>query len=310
MEITLNSEPFDVTIENEKTLHELFKGLSEWLNGSGYEITGLVKDKQELELNNNDWENILLDTINNLDIKAISGLDKYISDLQTLYQYVTLLQNAIIAENRALTTDLLSELSYITSTLDSFLTKKDLPVYGTIILQERINDFLNKNTKPEKSKNDLIEILNKLSLILQTRIKEATSPFLELQTASEQLKNLIPSISDVSVMLQTGDDKKAMDSVLNFIDLSEKLIRLFPFLKEIGYTDIRKGSIDSESFNDFYTDLNGILIELVDAFNINDSILIGDLMEYEIAPRVNKLLEYVKLIEKVKEDNTGETDVS
>lgn len=302
MVITLNSEPFDVTLENEKTLNELFSGLSKWLSESGFEITGLKQDGKELELDkSSEWEKTLLDSINKLDIKAISESDKYVSDLQTLYQYITLLQNAITAENIALTNDLLTELPYITNAMDSFLIKKDLPEVGTVKLLERINIFKDKKEKQTENKNNLIQHLQNLSLILQIRIKEVTSPYNELKNTSELLKNLIPDISDVSVRLQTGDDKQAMNSVLKFIELSEKLIRIFPFLKEFGYTDIRNESIDSVSFKDFYKDLNSILVELVDAFDINDSILIGDLMEYEIAPRVSKLLEYLNLIEKVKE---------
>lgn len=302
MIITLNSEPFDVTIENEKTLNELFTGLSDWLNESGYEITGLVNDGKELELNEgNEWQGILLDTIGKLDIKAISVSQRYVSDLQTLYQYVTLLENAISAGNNTLTTDLLSELAYITNTIDSFLTRKDLDTYGAVALQKHINNFQNKNMDEPAHKDNLIAILQSLSIILQERIKEVTTPLSEIQYTAEKLESLIPSISDVSVMLQTGEDKKAMDSVLRFIELSEKLIRIFPVLKESGYTDIRKESINSESFNDFYKDLNGILAELVEAFNINDSILIGDLMEYEIVPRVSRLLEYLNLIEKLEE---------
>jgi len=302
MIITLNSDPFDVTIENEKTLEELYTGLSNWFIKSDLEITEVMKDGENLELTNSfEWKNILLENIGKLDIIAISGSDRYITDLQTLYQYISLLQNAVTGSNNALISDLLSELTYVTSAMDSFLPKKDLLQYGTIKLQECINNFQKENREELESRNKLIELLQNISLILQIRIKEITSPFSELQKTSELLQKLIPGISDVSVMLQTGDDQQAINSILTFIDLSEKLIRLFPFLKEFGYTDIRKKSIDSESFDDFFTDFNSILVELIDAFNINDSILIGDLMEYEIAPRVNKLLEFINLIEKVKE---------
>jgi len=302
MIITLNNEPFDVTIENEKTLEELYTGISNWLIKSDLEITELVKDGEDLELtNSSEWKSILLENIGKLDIIAISGSDRYITDLQTLYQYISLLQNAVTGSNNALISDLLSELTYVTSAMDSFISKKDLLQYGTLKLQECINNFQKENREELESRNKLIELLRNISLILQMRIKEVTSPFSELQKTAELLQKLIPGISDVSVMLQTGDDQQAINSILTFIDLSEKLIRLFPFLKEFGYTDIRKKSIDSESFDDFYTNFNSILVELIDAFNINDSILIGDLMEYEIAPRVNKLLDFINLIEKVKE---------
>lgn len=296
MVITLNSDPLDVTIENEKTLDELISGLTKWLNKSGYEITGIVQDGLELELYNGKWSNTLLDTIEELDIKAISGYDKYISDLQTLYQYITLLHNSIKTGNKSLTEDLLSELPFIKSSLDYFFAKENQTAFETQQLQQLID-----NSDEQNNDQSLLSVLQDITLILQNRIKEVTSPFIELHTSAEKLKDLLPGISDVSVMLQTGDDRQAMDSVLKFIELSEKLIRIFPFLKEFGYTDITKESIDKENFDDFYKGFNGILKELVDAFAINDPILIGDLMEYEIVPRVSKLLEFINLIEKVQE---------
>lgn len=296
MVITLNCDPINVTIENEKTLDELISGLSEWLNKSGYEITGIVQDGLELKLHNGEWSKTLLDTIEKLDIKAISESDKYIADLQTLYQYITLLHNSVKTNNKVLTEDLLSELPFIKSSLDYIFAKKDQTANESILLQKLIDDYHKQNND-----QSLILVLQDITIILQDRIKEVTSPFIELHSAAEKLKELVPKISDVSVMLQTGDDRQAMDSVIKFIELSEKLIRIFPFLKKYGYTDITKESIDEEGFNDFYKEFNGILKELVDAFDINDSILIGDLMEYEIVPRVIKLIQYINLIEKIQE---------
>jgi hypothetical protein len=81
-----------------------------------------------------------------------------------------------------------------------------------------------------------------------------------------------------------------MDSILKFIELSQKLIRLYPILKENGLVDFTKGNIDGMSFGDFYGALNLVLNELSDAFAVEDSVLIGDLLEYEIAPRIEALL--------------------
>ena len=310
MEITLNSEPFDVTIENEVNLGELFYGISEWLNKSGYEITELIQDGKNLELYNNEWQSHLLNSINNLDIVTIPGSAKYIKDLQIIYQSISLLLNAIEKDNFSLINDLITELPYITGVLNTFLTKNDISNFGKEKLITLINVYTDSNKKETNIKNILQDYLANLLKILKSRIKEVTTPFTELQETTEKLKILIPVITDVALMLQTGNDKKAMDSVLQFIDLSEKLIRIFPFLVEQGYTDIRNQSIGNDNFSDFYKDLNDILLELLEAFDIKDSILIGDLMEYEIVPRLDKLLEYIKLVEKVEEGNTGEMDIS
>ncbi len=293
MVITLNSEPFDVTIENEKTLDELLSGLSSWLSESGYVISDVFQNDKELTPEKGKWGNIPLDTIEKLDIKAISESEKYISDLQTLYQYITMLHDSVTTSNKTLTEDLLSEIPFIKSSLDFFFGKKNEIAYETGQLEK-----LTINFSGENDNQALILLLQDITIILKDRIKEVTSPFSALSETAEKLKDLIPSISDVSVMLQTGEDKKAIDSVLAFIELSENLIRIFPFLRDSGYTDITKESIDKESFNDFYKEFNSILKELADAFDKNDSILIGDLMEYEIVPKVNKLLEYINLIEK------------
>ena len=293
MVITLNSEPFDVTIENEKTLDELISGLSDWLGKSGYVITDVVRNDTELTLYEGKWGNTPLDTIEKLDIKAISESDKYISDLQTLYQYITMLHNSITTGNKTLTEDLLLELPFIESSMDFFFGKNNKTAYETGQLKKLISNFHGENDN-----QPLILLLQNITLILKNRIKELTSPFTALLETAEKLQQLIPEISDVSVMLQTGDDKKAIDSVLKFIELSENLIMIFPFLRDFGYTDITKESINKESFNDFFKEFNGILKELVTAFDINDSILIGDLMEYEIVPKVTRLMEYINLIEK------------
>ena len=296
MVITLNSNPFDVTIENEKTLDELISGLSDWLGKSGYVITDVVQNDTELTLYEGKWGNTPLDTIEKLDIKAISESDKYISDLQTLYQYITMLHNSITTGNKTLTEDLLLELPFIKSSIDFFFGKNNKPAYETQQLEKLISNLHGNNDNQA-----LILLLQNITVILKNRIKEVTSPFTALLETAEKLEQLIPEISDVSVMLQTGEDKKAIDSVLKFIELSENLIRIFPFIRDFGYTDITKESINKESFNDFFKEFNGILKELVTAFDINDSILIGDLMEYEIVPKVIKLMEYINLIEKLEE---------
>ena len=207
-----------------------------------------------------------------------------------------MLHNSITTGNKTLTEDLLLELPFIESSMDFFFGKNNKTAYETGQLEKLISNFHGENDN-----QPLILLLQNITLILKNRIKELTSPFSALLETAEKLQQLIPEISDVSVMLQTGDDKKAIDSVLKFIELSEDLIRIFPFLRDFGYTDITKESINKESFNDFFKEFNGILKELVTAFDINDSILIGDLMEYEIVPKVTKLIEYINLIEKIEE---------
>ena len=80
-----------------------------------------------------------------------------------------------------------------------------------------------------------------------------------------------------------------MQTVLKFIEVSQKMIRLYPVLKSTSDFDMQRKLNTGETLEQFYADFNAILLELQKAFHASDSILIGDLLEYEISPRIENL---------------------
>ena len=68
-----------------------------------------------------------------------------------------------------------------------------------------------------------------------------------------------------------------MDIVIGFADTVQALLMLVPFLSP----DPERGKLLAE--------FTPVLKELVAAFGTKDSVLIGDLLEYEIAPRMQRL---------------------
>jgi hypothetical protein len=67
---------------------------------------------------------------------------------------------------------------------------------------------------------------------------------------------------------------------VRFSELSQNLVRLV-FTISTGK--------ENEDLQSFYRELNSVLSELLQAFETRDSVLIGDLMEYEVAPRLGRL---------------------
>jgi len=84
-------------------------------------------------------------------------------------------------------------------------------------------------------------------------------------------------LREVSLLLQTGRDKPAMDIVIRFADTVQSLMDVLPFLA----SDPERARL--------LTELTPVLRELVAAFGSRDSVLIGDLLEYEVAPRLEKI---------------------
>jgi hypothetical protein len=91
------------------------------------------------------------------------------------------------------------------------------------------------------------------------------------------MRELRGGLSEVSVLLQTGRDRQAMDVVISFTDAAQDMVGVLPFLPP----DAERARLIS--------DLNPVLHQLAAAFDARDAILIGDLLEYEVAPRMDRL---------------------
>ena len=83
-----------------------------------------------------------------------------------------------------------------------------------------------------------------------------------------------------------------MDSMVRFSELSQSLVRVVASVFTSN-SDV-KVDVGGMPLQDFYGELNSILEELLEAFEAKDSVLIGDLMEYEIAPRLEQLRAFLQ----------------
>lgn len=298
MKISINEQSIDFTLENEQNLGEVMEGIHSWLGDSSYQVfsidfdgTTVVPGSEATE----SWKEKSIDQIKKLDITVLSATEQYGQDLHTLHQYLSLLQRALSAGNRELIEDLKNELPYIINNIDRVMGTEN--EYGRV-LDKLVDGSGLREGELKPTVQQLQNYLHNLLIILQSRINEVTQPLTELRSTAESLKALIPQLMDVSVFLQTGKDKQAMDSIIEFTEISEKLIRLYRILQSQGIADVSSTQIEGQDFNSFYNELNEIFHELEDAFNSRDSVLIGDLLEYEIAPRTERLMEFILTIEK------------
>ncbi len=302
MEIMINNTLLDTTLENEKYLGEVVDAVTKWLAESNMNIKEILQDGEILSMDQTGtWWNRNISDINKLDIVALTNFEKYTEDLQIVYQYITMLEKAIQSKNFPLASDLITDSEIIGETLDYFFPKHGSPGEYSGKLEQLIKKSSIHKAKETKENTDLVEFLKNTAFLLQQRINEVTDPAGMLQASAKTLSDLIPEISNVSVLLQTGKDKQALDSVIAFVELSENIIRLYSIIKETQAIDLSSITVNGIAFNAFYKDFNDILKELADAFESSDTVLIGDLLEYEIVPKIDILLEYISLIEHGKE---------
>ena len=301
VDIKINDQPIEFTLENEKNLGDIIEGVKTWLGETGFQITSIEHDGNVINpdiVQKETWEQEPISNITSINVTVLSPVEQYGQNLHTIYQFITLLSRGLAAGNMALINQLKEELPQIIEHLDEYIGPGGN--YGKALEQlVKSSGVLDGELKPQVQK--LKEFCGSLMIILGSRMNELTNPFEELKLTARALKEVVPKLPDVSVLLQTGRDREAMGSIIEFAEISEKLIRLYRVLKDQGYTQFEDTTIDNQGFSDFYSDLNGIFLELEEAFNSRDSVLIGDLLEYEVAPRTEKLIEYIDAIENIKE---------
>ena len=92
----------------------------------------------------------------------------------------------------------------------------------------------------------------------------------------------------VPLELQTGKDATAALTLRDLAALMGKLLRLVPIVKYSGI-DIDSIRIGEYAFNEYFEELKTALKELTAGYENGDAILVGDLAEYELAPRLRAL---------------------
>ena len=95
-------------------------------------------------------------------------------------------------------------------------------------------------------------------------------------------------MENVPVALQSGKNKevsesikKVADSIDNFCHIAA-LASLFP-------QDFSNTKIEGKDFSDFFQEFSPVLVDFEQALANNDTVLIGDLSEYEICPRLKAI---------------------
>ncbi|MCL2806399.1 MAG: hypothetical protein FWD26_10720 [Treponema sp.] len=268
MEIRINGQTLDVNLDNEKTVGQVLAGLEQWLSDSGYILSRLSIDGQEITASQ--VEEIFvkeIETVKILDIQTENLADITASSL------VTLLDD--IKEYESL--DFNNKTKFFDTWKES--------AQAQFICAE-INDLFSLCTGAFSKGGISAE---NLYSITEERIREVKEPVNEIKNLEALLNEVCEKLVDLPLDIQTGKDLKAAQTMQLFTSVTEKIFRIFYQLNTQGYlTDSEENKIIEQ-----ITDFAGILKELLEAYEKNDSILVGDLAEYEASVRIKKLFSAI-----------------
>jgi hypothetical protein len=260
--ITINGQTADITLESETTLGEVLSGLGSWLSGSslylsGVEVDGKTYGSSSLE----DAFKLSIETISRVDVKTSSREDLMLEALTGIQNDLEYLADspADAGQNAS---------AWETSHAAVFLRENDAGLHALLV------QVLEGKLAPAAALPAVTE-----------RIRELQDPARELRSSVPLITEVAKRLEDFSLDMQTGKDARAAETLALFSGVTEKLFRLLGVLKNRG--------ADSGAAAGFLNGFGAVIKELYAAWENRDTVLVGDLAEYELSP---KLLELSSLL--------------
>jgi len=271
MEISINDKPADITLDTEKNLGDILSGIEQWISPSGNRIRAVSVNGVDLGDSLSEAFNKDIREISKLDITVSSWRELAAEALVDLDETCVTYSNALFEERGGIAA------AWEKSPAARFLASDISDLYS---LADRA--FSGEGLSP-----------GDLAVITEERLREITDPGGEMAGSETLVRIVAARMQELPLDMQTGKDARAAETIQHFAHLGEKLFRIFAILKTGGLT-VDSFFVDGTPARTFIDEFNAVLDELSAAYENKDTVLVGDLAEYEMAPRLLKFFDALK----------------
>ncbi len=277
--IEVDGKNIDFQLEHEETLGDVISELQGWLSQGRAFIAGLSVDDEALLAGDRlAWEARPLSSIGTVKVRTSSFVQERIDALAVIAEYFQLAARACHEGTDDELAAILTEWPNVRAGIsDSLSASLGAGAESWSRVDEQVREV---QAKPGDvvARSRLGRTVDGVALIAVDRVREQLEPRGEARAAAATLGRIRPEVESVSVRMQTGEGREAVASLLRFIELTAKVIRVTEALD----TDA--------TLSDRVSTLAGQLRELEEGIENQDSVVIGDLLEYDLLPAVEDIL--------------------
>jgi len=301
MRVYLNDEEMDVHLQEEQTASEVIAALHRFLTQGHFGLSKVLINENDI-LYSHGWETILIKDIKKISLSASpcstmrqESLTTILAWCQAAYE----ISSAYLAK-KASNSEILGLFSKYPS-LDpyfNFLCEFDPSPTRMLDREHRstLNFHIGNCTKENGTFNPeavaaFSSCVQGLVTLCKDRLKELLQPVKEARSTAQLALKLLGGIKDAGILLQTNQEKEAFNSIYAFSEVLSKLLRLFWIMTEQGDADGTKHAVpDLKAWNN---DAELCFSNILEAMSTQDTVMLGDLLEYELPPLVEKLTGFV-----------------
>ena len=328
MQITIDGSKIDFTLENEKTMADVVQGIEKWLASSNSIMTGITLDGEVFDPSDrNQLENKSPNDVQGLDVTTSPveniEVENAIDVLSYLKRYLELMENR---DQQIVSDDAFEGLHWVLTSVRlaaalNMINLLAFPDSGNSLfnlfvrleaallklrgmdISSRLNAFFNESDSVVR---DLFPAVKSFYELIADRKDRDFDPLERADRCAEDIRNLLSRIGDLSTDLQTGNELKAMQAIQETTLRLENLFTFVSVAETKHAVDTADVLFQDETLKDWIKRLSTIGSEIIEAFNNQDTVLLGDLFEYEIGEQLEKASGFIDVLKTMLgQENAG-----
>ncbi len=335
MEILVNNEKLKFTLENETTLLDIIESVENWLNSQNAVISLINVDGKELSPEMKDkLEEINLDKVKNVSIETASPMEIALVSLHDSAVYIDRFISEIDKGRESFLKNKNEKIEGINWVSDVIFT-------SSRILQINISNLFNENDSLEETlafmalsveqlenkKHDdsffydyfvtgmreKLELLKKfVPIIIEQAIfqnRETGDEFDDdnilkiIKTLKTNVYSMAPTLEKISESFQSGDDVSALIGIKKIAGILDNLVLTLKKIEDILALDYSNMEVSGKTIQETNKSLLDIITQIFNAFKDKDTVLLADLIEYELSEyfeQYKNILETLTIITNQK----------
>lgn len=325
MEVRINDYPVEIMLENEKTVRDVVKSITEWINDKnliflGVDIDGNYHETEEIPP-------VPLDKVSVINCLVQSRADVVYETVNEGIAYCDRVLSFLKhSGDDGIDVDelgnLISGMEWLQEVFDTIAGLLKLDMGSVRFRDETVNFYIEKLAEmkhkivtfmSEMKDEDAIDIDESLFYSLREIfgiflvseemkrliIDSIDSPDVLINSLKE-IKESIPAQADllekIAAAYQTGNDQEGMDKLFQFIDFLFTYTRTCYQVSPVFGVDLKEIVINGISLDEKNRELQSLMNETMDIMESNDMISLADILEYEIKESLGDIDKYIDLL--------------
>ncbi len=281
MELFINDTPIGITPNGSDTLQSLVEAVNKELE-EGLIIVTMMVDGKYQSIEDPAVMSLPVSKISRVDLLVSSRLDLCISFLAEGKQFVSVGVKELQSGSLAHKNEFVETFSWILESLDALKNSVAFPPADIHMLRAVIQEAV-KRLDGDLSVDEAVELGNQLAGIVDLfdiiAHKLTNENDFSKDNVMEQLKTILPKLPEVASNFQVGQDLTAIQDMCKIVDMIEMFTRLSASMPEDS--DLEQHSIA----------LRDLSLQMLNAFENKDFVLIADLIEYDLSECIEDIIE-------------------